>query len=206
MYLTVYKANYRKQKIAKALSNAGEMHKLLFSEGIKASRIDGEALYRIERSGNDYLVFFKSQNKPLPIDGLDIITQKIMRKDDLPSFGIYKFFIELTPMKSIHGKKHYIIGDSDNGSDPRYTRKLNRMEWVKGQFEKRGMKILSCHEGEVQEKYFSHSEERGGRNGHLTSWKYSGTMEITDHDKFVEAYSKGIGIGKAYGNGMLLLG
>lgn len=207
MYITVYKADFKKHHIARALSNAGSMHKLLFGEGFNTSRNNVQALYRIEKGRTGYMIFLKSEVKPNEIDGLSIVAQKIVNDSDLPGEGTHRFFIELTPMLSIHGKKHYIMNDTDeDGNIIRGSRRDKRIRWVKEQFEKRGMRILSCEEGEVQEKYFAHSENKGGLHGHRTSWKYYGVMEIVDKDGFLKAYKEGIGVGKAYGNGMLLLG
>ena len=153
------------------------------------------------------MIFVKSKVKPKEVEGLKIVTQKEMAIDELPKSGRYNFFIELTPMISIHGKKHYIMDDVDEtGQRIRGSRRQKRILWVKDQFEKRGIKLISCNEGEAVEKYFSHPESRGGSHGHKTAWKYSGVMEIIDAKKFAHAYMEGIGTGKAYGNGMLLLG
>lgn len=207
MYITVFKADYRNHNIARALSNAGAMHNLLFGIGFESSRADAQALYRVEKSKKGYLIFLKSAVKPKKIDGLSIVTQKEINDSDLPGEGRHRFFIELTPMISIHGEKHYMMNNRDeNGNIIRGSRREKRIKWVKDQFEKRGMRIVSCYEGEVQEKYFSHSKEKGGLNGHRTSWKYSGVVEIIDKEGFLKAYKDGIGIGKAYGNGMLMLG
>ena len=206
MYLTAYKADYTRSKIAQALAHAGRMHKLLLEEGFGMSRADAEVLYRIEKSSNGYMVFIKSANKPHPIDGFSIVSQRELKDEDLLKRRKYQFFIELTPKASDHGKFHYIKGDKgDPDLDPRYRRRARRTEWVRKQFEKRGMHITTCNEGEVQEKYFYHSDNKGGVNGHITSWKYAGTFEITDEAAFINAFKHGIGVGKAYGNGMLML-
>lgn len=206
MFLTAFNANYTKSRIAQALSDSGKMHKLLLEEGFGKSRVNAEMLYRIEENKTGYIVFVKSADKPNLIDGLDVIAQKELADQDLLKRRSYNFFIELTPGVSDHGKFHYIKGDKgDPDLDPRYRRQKRRLEWVKSQFEKRGMHITSCCEGKSMEKYFKHDRDRGGVNGHITSWKYSGSMEITDDAAFIKAYKQGIGVGKAYGNGMILL-
>lgn len=206
MFITAFNADYTKNKIAQALSDSGKMHKLLLEEGFGMSRTDAEMLYRIEENGTGYIIFVKSADKPHLIDGLEVIAQKELTDQDLLKRRSYNFFIELTPGVSDHGKFHYIKGDKgDPDLDPRYRRKIRRLKWVESQFEKRGMHITACHEGKSLEKHFRHAKDKGGINGHITSWKYTGTMEITDDAAFIKAYKQGIGVGKAYGNGMILL-
>ena len=206
MYITAYDADYTRNRIAEALTDSGKMHKLLLEEGFGMSRVEAEMLYRVEENGTGYIVFVKSAKKPSLIEGLDIIAQRELTDQELLQRRSYSFFIELTPGVSDHGKFRYIKGDKgDPDLDPRYRRKKRRLEWVEAQFEKRGMHITSCHEGKSLEKYFRHGKDKGGINGHITAWQYSGTMEITDDDAFITAYKQGIGVGKAYGNGMILL-
>ena len=70
--------------------------------------------------------------------------------------------------------------------------------------EQNGFSVLSLREDPAERIFGSHSAERGGRL-YLDSWRYTGTLRITDEDLFRAAVRNGIGSDKAYGLGMLLL-
>ena len=42
--------------------------------------------------------------------------------------------------------------------------------------------------------------------GTITAYQYSGILRITDSEKFIELFHKGLGRGKAYGCGLIQLG
>lgn len=77
-----------------------------------------------------------------------------------------------------------------------------RSDWLVRQAEKSGFRVLHAEEKEQRQV----SGVRQGAEIHYTGVVFSGVLEITDADAFWKAYCNGIGPGKAYGMGMLMLG
>jgi CRISPR system Cascade subunit CasE len=76
-----------------------------------------------------------------------------------------------------------------------------RGKWLMNKAEQHGFKILWVRE-DGQSKAFV--RKNNGLAVH-TGVKFRGELEIINEDKFQKAFCNGIGAGKAYGMGMLML-
>ena len=79
-----------------------------------------------------------------------------------------------------------------------------RLAWLARKAEQNGFVPINVRELEAAQQLGRHDEKQGGRL-YVDSYHYQGTLRITDAVKFRYAVRKGIGPGKAYGLGMLLL-
>lgn len=77
-----------------------------------------------------------------------------------------------------------------------------RKEWMQRQAEKAGFAMLHMQEKEQRQI----AGMRQGAPIHYAGVLFSGVLEIVYADRFWDAYCDGIGPGKAYGLGMLLIG
>lgn len=79
--------------------------------------------------------------------------------------------------------------------------KEERRNWLQRQAQKNGFELLSVSEN-------GESKVTGRKNGmqiNCTGVLFTGALRITDQKSFWEAYCGGIGPGKAYGLGMLMI-
>ena len=95
---------------------------------------------------------------------------------------------------------------SDNGNSRRrmFRNEENRLEWLIRKAEQNGFAILEVQEFTDEKIKICHTNEKGGTMI-MDSYRYSGTLTIKDISAFRRAVQEGIGPGKAYGLGMLLL-
>ena len=104
----------------------------------------------------------------------------------------FRFNVIANPVRTTKGKKHPI------------TNKNERIDWLKMKFESNGAEIIfnSCDEIRAAPIHMIHSYGKGT----ITVYQYSGILRITDSEKFIELFHKGLGRGKAYGCGLIQLG
>ena len=79
-----------------------------------------------------------------------------------------------------------------------------RLAWLARKAEQNGFALLEAEECPGEKLSAAHVEADGGAL-YLDSYRYSGLLRITDAALFRKAVQQGVGPGKAYGLGMLLL-
>ena len=111
---------------------------------------------------------------------------------------IWRFDLLASPTKKVAQK-------NGKNSQRRILRTLEeRCTWLTRKGEQNGFRLLSCQELEGSQLTGRHVPARGGRM-YLDQYHYQGTLQITDAVLFQNAVREGIGPGKSYGLGMLLL-
>ena len=76
--------------------------------------------------------------------------------------------------------------------------------WLKRKATQCGFTIEWVREEGQRKEYGAHGEIKGGGMYH-TGVRFKGILVVSDSEAFADAFSNGIGSGKAYGFGMLLL-
>ena len=79
-----------------------------------------------------------------------------------------------------------------------------RISWLERKAQQSGFVICTLLESKAERIVVNHSPDKGGRF-FVDTFKYTGTLQITDGDSFQNTVKNGLGPGKAYGLGMLLL-
>ena len=79
-----------------------------------------------------------------------------------------------------------------------------RLDWLRRKAEQNGFELVSCQELESGCQTGTHAVEQGGKM-RMDSYHYQGVLRICHAEQFRSAVRNGIGPGKAYGLGMLLL-
>ncbi len=191
MYLTIYKLNTNKPSVCRAILDAAEMHRQV-QYMFDSARKDHQVLYRLDQG---YLLV-QSDIAPIRKGIFDIACQYNMDdKLDMIQNGTHvRFRIKTVPRASSKGKKHYIKTTE------------RRLEWLKSQFEKHGITLLSVREKDKSNITVSSKKNVAtGGDMNFTSWEYEGVGAIQDRALFLDAYETGIGSQKAYGCGMICL-
>ena len=76
-----------------------------------------------------------------------------------------------------------------------------RGEWLYRKFHDSGSEVIDYTEYGRETISFRHNNNKGM----IETFIFQGHLKITDAEKFLKLYRKGIGAGKAYGCGMLIL-
>ena len=108
----------------------------------------------------------------------------------------YSFHVTLPVYirKATTGNRRYEVRTSEE-----------RFAWLKRKGEYHGFRLLSVHEERTANIIAGRPVEKGGMFKILNIYHYNGILQVTDSNRFKDAQKNGVGIGKAYGLGMLLL-
>lgn len=174
--------------------------KTSFDEGILHSQLYasfpaniGRILYKKENVLNNncletYALVF-SEKKPFSNDNVIVLKNNEINVSFIEG-SIFNYEIKLMPEYKRYGKRL-----------PQKVLK-KRIEYVKKHLENAGTCLLTDVK-EVSSEVLHVSHKTGMQT--LTTYIYKGTIRVDDPEKLKYAYEHGIGHGKAYGCGMLLL-
>ena len=115
----------------------------------------------------------------------------------------YAFDLRANPTKCISVRKA-------DGSLPRHGKRVPLHEpdelrtWVDRKGEKGGFRIVAEKPLEIGPMVENHFRKKG-RSGYHGGVRFRGTLAVTDPVKFAETYHAGLGSGKCFGFGLLLL-
>lgn len=203
MYLTKIELDMGNRTVRAALGDCQRMHRLL--NGLFAcSRGEAKLLYRVRNSGRNCAVYLYSDS---PLIREKLLSFMVLAGERDVSAWLnaiaegQRIRFDLLTMPS---KK--VAQEGSKNSRRRVLRTVDeRMAWLARKASQNGFEILSVQELESSGFVGSHKAEQGGRMN-WDSYHYSGILEIRDASVFQKALSSGIGPGKAYGLGMILLG
>lgn len=190
----------RHPSIRQALRNCQDMHKNLM-KAFQEDREQAGVLYAVMRQQDRMDVYVLSRETPnwdiLGANGYRCVGMRdISAMQEMYREGsVFRFELLACPCKKIPG-------DGKNNRRVFLGQEEERTAWMERQAEKYGFCIRSLQE-------LSSGQAIQGSKGkdaiRYTAVRFSGVIEITDRKAFWNGYLKGIGPGKAYGLGMLML-
>lgn len=203
MYLTKIELDMGKRAVRAALGDCQMMHRLL--NGLfSCSRGEAQLLYRVQNTGRYCAVYLYSDSplireKLLPFMALagerDVSTWlSAMTVGQRLRFDLLTMPSKKVAQEGSKNSRRRVLRTADE-----------RMAWLARKASQNGFEILNVQELESSAFSGKHKAEHGGRMN-WDSYHYSGILEIRDALAFQKALSNGIGPGKAYGLGMILLG
>ncbi len=202
MYLSRVDMSLSAPAVRAALRDAQRMHRLA-AGFFGVSREEAQLLYRCRVQGLAVSLYLYSA---VPVDparvppGMTLGGEREL-SDWLAEMGdgqLLQYDLLTMPFKK--------TPDGKGGNSRRRVLRTReeRLRWLERTAERNGFRILRAEEAQDEKKRASHGKERGG-NLYLDAYRYTGVLEITDEAAFRAAVRAGIGPGKAYGLGMLLL-
>lgn len=197
MYLI--KVEMDRREARHLLADCQQMHRTitgLFGTDRKTSQI----LYRINAAGNRLHIYLYAQNPVTAFPERFDIQQRDITPwlDSMGTGQIWSFDLIAAPSKKVgaEGRKN---------SRRRILREpAERQAWLERKAEQSGFMILHAVEQEQIHVSGKHGAENGGAMYH-DAYHYQGTLRITDAEAFRRALQTGIGSGKAYGFGMMMV-
>jgi len=190
----------RHPSIRRALRNCQDMHKNLM-KAFQGDREQAGVLYTVMKRQDRVDVYVLSRETPdwdaLVVNGYRCTGMRdISAMRDMYGEGsIFRFELLACPSKKIPG-------DGKNSRRVFLGQEEERKAWMERQAEKYGFRMRSLQE-------LGRGEDILGSKGkdtiRYTAIRFSGVLEITDLAAFWDGYQSGIGPGKAYGMGMLMI-
>ena len=202
MYLTIIELDLGNRTVRGALGDCQRMHRLL--NGLFAnSRGEVQLLYRVQNSGRNCGVYLYSESpvireKLLPFMVLAGERDVSAWQSTMTEGRRVRFDLLTMPSKKV------AQADGKNSRRRVLRTEEERMAWLARKASRNGFEILSVQELEATSFAGNHEAEQGGQMN-WDAYHYSGLLEIRDASAFQKALSGGIGPGKAYGLGMILL-
>lgn len=201
MYLTKLMIPLTNRAAAMTLGDCQKMHRLV-SGFFGEERQQAHVLYRTNAAGGSIQVYLYSDHPVLALpDWVQLAGQrdlsdwlKAMKAGECLGFDLLT-----SPCKKVSQ------GENGRNSQRRILREpQQRLDWLQRKAEQNGFQILNVQELEQSHSYGKHSRDKGG-SMYLDAYHYQGTLKITDPEQFILALREGIGPGKAYGLGMLMV-
>lgn len=204
MYLTRIDLRPEMRTIQRALGDCQQMHRLVNSL-FQTSRKDAGLLYRL-RAEREVTALYLYSN--VPVDKAVLHAEKGMvfaGERDLTAWlaeiqdgQVCGFDLLAAPTKKV-------IEEGHKNSRRRILReKEERLAWLSRKGEQYGFTLLEVNELEGVRLTGKHAKEQGGRM-YWDGYHYAGVLRVADAQRFCQAVADGIGAGKAYGLGMLML-
>lgn len=202
MYLAKIEMNLSEPAVRAALRDGQKMHRLI--AGLyQLPRQEAELVYRVRAQGYTvalYLYAAQPINRDRLLPGM-LLTGERDVSDWLASMRegqLWRFDLLTMPFKKVSD------GESPNSRRRVLRTQEERLAWLARKAEQNGYAILDVQESSGEKESAVHPDEKGGRL-YLDSYRYAGTLRILDAERFRQAVRQGVGPGKAYGLGMLLL-
>lgn len=202
MFLTKIELDIGSRAVRDALADCQKMHRLL--NGLcDESRTDAQLLYRIKSDGRKCAAYLYSekalqQEKCLPFMHWAGDRDISVFVGGLQNGKTMRFDLLTMPSKKV-------AQDGRKNSQRRVLRtQEERIVWLNRKAQQSGFVIHSVQELESTDFAGNHNVQHVNRM-YWNAYHYTGILEITDEAAFCTAFSSGIGPGKAYGLGMILV-
>ena len=201
MILTKVNLDLRSPSARQALTDCGDMHRniqALFGQ----SREDAGVLYRVQKTERICSVYILSSHAPvfdaaeskngmIPAGSRDMTAAEALFAEE----RVFRFDLLTMPSKKE-------LDRTRKNSQRRILRDPEeRMSWLTRKAEAGGFRILSAADEEGETLY----AKKSGGELWLHTTRFTGILKITDSERFLDAWKKGIGPEKAYGLGMLMV-
>lgn len=200
MYFSKLTLDIKNPSVRQALGNCQDMHRNLMGAFME-SRAEAGVLYRLIEERENISLYVLSKEEPqwekLRGKGYDCygkrdisLLKKYYKENDILHFDVLTF-----PARKIRG-------DEKNSRRVFLKNEDERKEWFLKQADKYGFGVIEVHENSVQRQI---TGKKNGNHIWYSAVNFCGYLQITKAKIFWDSYMKGVGAGKAYGLGMMML-
>lgn len=202
MYLTKIEMPLVERAVRAALSDCQKMHRLVMGL-FDTNRQEAGVLYRARTQNARVTLYIYSAvpvREACVLPWMDLVGQRDVSTwlKQMQTGQVRRFDLLAMPAKKV-------AAEGRKNSQRRILRTMEeRVAWLERKGAQYGFRLLSVQEQEGIRLAGHHAE---GSGGSMTwdAYHYNGVLVITEAEIFRRAVSDGIGPGKAYGLGMLLL-
>lgn len=200
MYLTKLILDPRDANAKRCMRDCQRMHCSVMSL-FHCKRNHGNILYRFNQ--NQFAIYILSKVEPnfdniangMKLAGTCNIDKMETRLQESTKFS---FDLVACPCKKVP------VENQKNSQRKFLQTAEERLAWLKRKAEQNGFCILHASEELLPSIWGCHASDNGGAF-YCKSVRFFGVLQVTNPAKFYHAYCNGIGSGKSYGQGMLLL-
>ncbi len=202
MYLTKLELSLSEPGYRAALRDGQKMHQLVTGL-FRSVRKDADILYSSRMNGPSVELYMYSAipvNRESILPGMRIAAQRDVTPwlDGLDAGMSFAFRLMTAPSKKI------ACEGAKNSRRRALRDPEERMEWLRRKGEQSGFRLLSVQENPGSKIIARHPVGMGGDLS-IDPYCYTGRLMVTDAELFRRAVSEGVGPGRAYGLGMLIL-
>ena len=201
MYLTRIDLKMDNRAIQNALGDCQKLHRLLMGL-FCTSRREVDLLYRLKYGRECSVYMYSSQtiDSERLFPGMTLVGQRDIDPwlDNMSDGQRWSFDLLACPSKKVQ------IPGLKNSLRRVFQTQQERLAWISRKANQYGFELISVKELESSQLLGRHSSDRGGPI-YFGAFHYQGSIHITDARLFQKAVSTGIGPGKAYGLGMMIL-
>lgn len=209
MYLINIALNPEKTKTQKAFQNPNIFHGILESSYEEENNQRKRKLWTLLNSSSGTSLVILSSTQP----NVGHIISQVGYSNNPDAFLIRDYTPFLSRIKS-GDTYHFVLTafptkaySNHDGGQTRGTRKAlqkaeEQVEWLKHQGERLGFLVNDVKIVKQQQFFFKKPTNNTVNVGCVT---FTGSLTVTDRDLFEEALTTGIGRGKCYGNGLMLI-
>lgn len=199
MYLIRIDAQLEQKKTIELLTDCQKMHRFI-TGFFGTDRQSGQILYRTNLVQNKLCIYIYAQSPAEHIPDNCEVQQRNVTSwlESMENGQLWSFDLIAAPTKKVasEGKKN---------SQRRILRQpQERQEWLERKAVQHGFSIIQAQEQEQLHICGRHKADKGGVMYH-DAYHYQGILQITDGEAFRRAMQTGIGSGKAYGFGMMMV-
>lgn len=192
MYMTVLKMT--RQSILNApnlldLNDSNAVHQWLCSQQ-DSSRSEAGLLYRIIDKNNELFMYIQSK-VPFNVNNIADFGFEYVKAFDLDNIDLTRittFDVQCFPCKQKDRKSFFIKDTAD------------RYEWLKQQFEKHGVQLVSCTEYKLSNIVMTKN-----KSVRFETASYRGVIKVVDKTLALDLLTCGLGRLKNYGCGLVLV-
>lgn len=197
MYLI--KAELDRREARGLLADCQQMHRFV-TGFFGTDRQSGQILYRTNLVHNKLCIYLYAQAPAQHIPDNCVLQQREVTPwlNSMEAGQVWSFDLIAAPTKKIgaEGKKN---------SQRRILREPGeRQAWLERKAEQNGFSIIQAQEQEQLHVSGRHQADKGGVMYH-DAYHYQGVLQINDAEAFRSVMQTGIGSGKAYGFGMMMV-
>lgn len=202
MYLTRIDLDSHNRGLLRAVGDCQQLHQIIMRL-FESDRKSADVLYRVRKDSRMLAVYIYSNraiDRERLLPGMNLAGQRDLTAwlDTMREGQNWSFDLLASPTKKV-------MQDGRKNSQRRILRTMNeRFAWLERKGTQNGFRLLYCKELEGGQMTGRHAQERGGQM-YLDQYHYQGVLQIIDAERFQLAVQRGIGPGKSYGLGMLML-
>lgn len=208
MFLSKVRLDINNPSARQAILNCNDMHRNLMrafdvAEGERAARKEEGLLYKLVRGRRGYELLVMSREKPDwdrlarsgYLCGEDETKDISTLKKTLVRGMTLRFSLAAAPTRKVasggkNSRRVFLRTEEERGS------------WLARQGEKYGFSLAGFREAAIPSDV---SGEKAGMEIRYRAVEFAGLLTIADEELFWKGYTEGIGAGKAYGLGLLMI-
>ena len=181
------------------LADCQQMHRFI-TGFFGTDRQSSQILYRTNLVQNKLCIYLYAQSPAEHIpDNCEVQQRNVTSWLESMEIGqLWSFDLIAAPTKKV-------ASEGKRNSQRRILRQpQERQEWLERKAAQNGFSIIQAQEQEQLHVSGKHNADKGGVMYH-DAYHYQGILQITDADAFRKALETGIGSGKPYGFGMMMV-